>query len=100
MLDDRWIVLGDRCLGIAVGYVCNQLQPARTSRREGDRRAISPSVTDIFLRLIKMIIAPLVFATLVAGHRQHGRCQTVGRIGVKAMGWFVMRLAGLADASA
>ena len=46
------------------------------------------ALTDIFLRLIKMIIAPLVFSTLVVGMAKMGNIQTVGRIGIKAMFWF------------
>jgi Na+/H+-dicarboxylate symporter len=45
-------------------------------------------LTDIFMRLIKMIIAPLVFATLVVGMARMGDAKTVGRIGGKAIGWF------------
>jgi Na+/H+-dicarboxylate symporter len=46
-------------------------------------------VTEIFLRMIKMIIAPLVFSTLVAGIAGTGDSKAVGRIGVKALGWFI-----------
>lgn len=46
-------------------------------------------VTTIFLRLIKMIIAPLVFATLVVGIAKMGDVSTVGRVGVKAIAWFL-----------
>jgi Na+/H+-dicarboxylate symporter len=46
------------------------------------------ALTDIFLRLIKMIIAPLVFSTLVVGMAKMGNIETVGRIGIKAMLWF------------
>jgi len=45
-------------------------------------------LTDIFMRLIKMIIAPLVFATLVVGMGKMGDGHTVGRIGGKAIAWF------------
>ncbi|MFM8332334.1 MAG: dicarboxylate/amino acid:cation symporter [Candidatus Methylumidiphilus sp.] len=45
-------------------------------------------LTDIFMRLIKMIIAPLVFATLVVGMGKMGDGHTVGRIGGKAILWF------------
>ena len=45
-------------------------------------------LTDIFLRLVKMIIAPLVFSTLVVGMAKMGDIQTVGRIGIKALLWF------------
>ncbi|MFC6047708.1 dicarboxylate/amino acid:cation symporter, partial [Methylobacterium hispanicum] len=46
-------------------------------------------VTDIFLRLIKMIIAPLVFATIVAGIASFGDARSVGRVAALAMGWFL-----------
>jgi Na+/H+-dicarboxylate symporter len=46
-------------------------------------------LTDIFLRLIKMIIAPLVFATLVVGVARLGDLKAVGRIGGKTMLWFI-----------
>jgi len=46
-------------------------------------------LTDVFLRLIKMIIAPLVLATLIAGVAKLGDIKTVGRIGGKTMLWFI-----------
>ncbi|HEV3413684.1 MAG TPA: dicarboxylate/amino acid:cation symporter [Puia sp.] len=46
-------------------------------------------VTDVFLRLIKMIIAPLVFSTLVVGIAKLGDIKAVGRIGGKALLWFL-----------
>ncbi len=45
-------------------------------------------LSDIFLRLIKMIIAPLVFAVLVLGVAKVGDFKTVGRIGIKTMVYF------------
>jgi len=45
--------------------------------------------TTLFLRLIKMIIAPLVFATLVGGIAQMGDTAALGRVGAKAIGWFI-----------
>jgi Na+/H+-dicarboxylate symporter len=45
-------------------------------------------LTDVFMRLVKMIIAPLVFATLVVGMAKMGDGRTVGRIGGKAILWF------------
>lgn len=74
-------------LGIVVGYACNALagSPAEAKEIAG----YFGILTDIFLRLIKMIIAPLVFATLVAGLAGMGDGRTVGRIGGKALGWFV-----------
>jgi Na+/H+-dicarboxylate symporter len=46
-------------------------------------------VTDIFLRLIKMIIAPLVFSTLVVGIAHMEDTAAIGRVGTKTLGWFI-----------
>ncbi len=45
--------------------------------------------TTIFLRLVQMIIAPLVFSTLVVGIAKLGDLKTVGRVGGKALLWFI-----------
>jgi len=72
-------------LGIVVGYVAN------TSLADPAGFAETMSlVTTLFLRLIKMIIAPLVFATLVVGIAKMGDAKEVGRIGAKALLWFVI----------
>jgi Na+/H+-dicarboxylate symporter len=44
---------------------------------------------NIFIRLVQMIIAPLVFSTLVVGIAKLGDMKTVGRVGGKAILWFV-----------
>ena len=44
--------------------------------------------SDIFLRLIKCIVAPLIFGTLVTGVAGHGKAASVGRIGIKALIYF------------
>ena len=44
---------------------------------------------DLFLRLIKMIVAPLVFSTLVVGVAKLGDIKAVGRIGGKTLLWFI-----------
>lgn len=49
----------------------------------------SKLLTTIFLRLVQMIIAPLVFSTLVVGIAKLGDLKTVGRVGGKAMLWFI-----------
>ena len=80
------IVIG-MMLGIAVGYACHTLWPdPATAKAISDYISL---MTDIFLRLIKMIIAPLVFSTLVVGVAHMGDPKIVGRIGAKAMLWFV-----------
>ena len=46
-------------------------------------------VTSLFLRLIKMIIAPLVFSTLVAGIAHMGDTAALGRVGLRSLVWFI-----------
>ena len=47
------------------------------------------AVTTVFLRLIKMIIAPLVFSTLVVGIAHMGDTGALGRVGLRSLGWFI-----------
>jgi len=63
-------------LGIAVGYVWPSFGVA-----------VKP-LADAFLRMIKMIIAPLLFATLVVGIAGTGDLKAMGRIGLKAIVYF------------
>jgi Na+/H+-dicarboxylate symporter len=44
--------------------------------------------SDVFLRLIKVIVAPLIFGTLVTGISGHGNLRSVGRIGMKSLIYF------------
>ena len=46
-------------------------------------------ITTLFLRLIKMIIAPLVFSTLVAGIAHMGDTAALGRVGLRSLVWFI-----------
>ncbi|MFB2351226.1 cation:dicarboxylate symporter family transporter, partial [Priestia megaterium] len=59
-----YMIVGAMILGVAVGWACNQFLTPDQAKQAADGFSI---ITDVFLRLIKMIIAPLVFATLVAG---------------------------------
>jgi len=72
-------------LGSASGYAMHEVWPARAAAF-AESAALLPF---IFLRLIKMIIAPLVFATLTVGIGRMGDVVTVGRVGGKALAWFV-----------
>ncbi|MEK7675696.1 MAG: cation:dicarboxylase symporter family transporter [Verrucomicrobiota bacterium] len=71
----QWIFIG-MGVGLLVGWlmpdVAGQLRPLST----------------IFLRLIKSIIAPLIFATLVVGIAGHGNLRQVGRMGIKSLIYF------------
>lgn len=45
-------------------------------------------LAEIFLRMVKMIIAPLLFATLVVGIAGHGDVKSLGRLGIKTVAYF------------
>ena len=79
------VILVALILGIVAGYVAHEFFP-ESSPRFAETVALLPTA---FLRLVRMIIAPLVFATLVVGIAKMGDIRTVGRIGTKALGWFV-----------
>ena len=78
--------------GIAVGLALNGWiddgTPAAAARLKGIAGYFT-ILTTVFLRLIKMIIAPLVFATLVSGVAQMGDTSALGRVGGRAIGWFI-----------
>ena len=67
-------------IGLLLGIVAGYLWPAFGV-------GVKP-LADAFLRMIKMILAPLVFATLVVGIAGTGDLKAMGRIGVKAIGYF------------
>src|SRR5688500_17625652 len=72
--------------GIVLGFVLN-----KNIAPEGIDDVTEPFslLPDVFLRLIKMIVAPLVFFTLVVGVAKLGDLKAVGRIGVKTLLWFL-----------
>ncbi|MDB5197659.1 MAG: C4-dicarboxylate transporter [Flaviaesturariibacter sp.] len=73
-------------LGIGVGYVINtNSSPEFIASFSKNIKLLSA----IFIRLVQMIIAPLVFTTLVVGIAKLGNLKTVGRVGGKAILWFV-----------
>lgn len=82
------LIIAGMVLGIALGWSLNVAyaagDPALTVW--ADYLKLLP---DVFLKLIKMIIAPLVFATIVTGIAGMGDSAALGRIGGKALGWFV-----------
>jgi proton glutamate symport protein len=67
-------------IGLAAGVIVGAVWP-----RAGV--AVKP-LADAFLRMIKMIIAPLLFSTLVAGIAGAGDLKALGRIGLKAIVYF------------
>ncbi len=80
-----WILIA-MVIGIVVGYGMH------TGMEEVARKEVADNLkilTEIFLRLVKMIIAPLVFSTLVVGIAKLGDMKTVGRVGGRALLWFM-----------
>jgi Na+/H+-dicarboxylate symporter len=74
--------------GWAINYAIDDGTPASAERLTSIAEYLS-IVTTLFLRLIKMIIAPLVFSTLVAGIAHMGDLAALGRVGVRSLAWFV-----------
>ena len=81
-----WILIA-MVLGILIGYMIFTNFPDKKSA--GQIAGYISIMSDVFLRLIKMIIAPLVFSTLVVGIAHMGDASSVGRVFGKALGWFV-----------
>jgi Na+/H+-dicarboxylate symporter len=81
-----WYILVAMVLGVSVGYVVHI-----NSSKEfiADFSSKLNLLTTIFIRLVKMIIAPLVFSTLVVGIAKLGDLKTVGRVGGKSLIWFI-----------
>jgi Na+/H+-dicarboxylate symporter len=73
-------------LGVLTGYLIHENSSAETIKSFSTNVKI---LATIFLRLVQMIIAPLVFTTLVVGIAKLGDLKAVGRVGGKAMLWFI-----------
>ena len=75
-------------IGIGVGTACHAgIADAATRDALGGYFSV---VTDAFLRLIKMIIAPLVFSTLCVGIAHMGDFGRLGRVGLRTLAWFLL----------
>lgn len=72
--------------GVILGYFVHDNASAETIQSFSKNLKL---FTFIFLRLVQMIIAPLVFSTLVVGIAKLGDLKTVGRVGGKALLWFI-----------
>ena len=78
-----WYILIAMVLGIFVGWLVN-------SKTVNINMSYISLLSTLFLRAIKMVIAPLVFSTLVVGIAQMGSGAGIGRVGLKALGWFLI----------
>ena len=79
-------------LGAIVGWVLNATIDNGSPESAAQLTKIAEYlgiVTSLFLRLIKMIIAPLVFSTLVAGIAHMGDTAALGRVGLRSLVWFI-----------
>jgi len=82
-----FFILAGMALGIVLGYMVFVNFPDKKSAAQV--AGYISLFSDVFLRLIKMLIGPLVFSTLVVGIAHMGSAASVGRVFAKARGWFV-----------
>lgn len=80
------VIILSMLAGVAVGAAVHQMMsPEQATQIAGYLKII----TDIFLRLIKMIIAPLVLTTLIVGIAHMRDSKALGRVGLRTMLWFI-----------
>ena len=84
-----WCIMGGMLLGIIVGYLVNQNLLSGVMTTEHWARSFQVLST-VFLNLIKMVVAPLVLATIVSGLAHMNDSAAVGRIGFRAIMWFIV----------
>jgi len=92
-INTKLVLLNDTTAAEHIALQAQKVQQIKISKdnnsiREDKLEGFS-ILSEIFLRLIKMIVAPLVFTTLVVGVAKVGDIKAVGRIGGKTMLWFV-----------
>lgn len=79
-------IIGALFLGVLLGWIVNtNYLPEETAEFAKKVKLLGT----IFIRMVQMIIAPLVFSTLVVGIAKMGDMKMVGRVGGKALGWFI-----------
>jgi Na+/H+-dicarboxylate symporter len=79
---------GDKVIQEETTHQVLQISKREASKARNKLAAKFSWLSDLFLRLIKMIIAPLVFSVLVVGVAKVGDFGSVGRIGLKTIGYF------------
>lgn len=84
----RCIMIG-LALGIVAGWMVNQGMLAAIASNDTWARSFQVLST-VFLNLIKMLVAPLVLATIISGLAHMGDSAAVGRIGFRAIIWFII----------
>src|ERR1700704_927400 len=85
-----WVLIG-MVLGVLVGYFVPEKKPLNFhlfgTTFSFDATKLKP-ISDAFIRLIRMMIAPIIFTTVVTGIAGMGNLKRLGRIGVKAFIYF------------
>ncbi len=83
-----WILAG-MILGVAVGYAVHQNFAPDSAQFEYLTKTFK-LLSDIFLNLIKLLVAPLILSTIVVGIAHMGDSSALGRIGFRAITWFIV----------
>jgi Na+/H+-dicarboxylate symporter len=83
-----YILIG-MILGVITGYLVRVYVPADSEAFTYWLRSFS-TLSTIFLNLIKLVVAPLILGTLVAGIAHMGDSSALGRIGTRAIAWFIL----------
>lgn len=83
-----WKIMIGLVLGIVIGALLQEFKDSYPKESIDTTLALFRSFSTLFLNLIKSIIAPLIFATLVIGISGTGDIKQVGRIGAKSLLYF------------
>jgi Na+/H+-dicarboxylate symporter len=84
-----WYILAGMILGVIVGYIVHISLPADGQAFEYATKTFK-LLSDIFLNLIKLLVAPLILSTIVVGIAHMGDSSALGRIGFRAISWFII----------
>jgi Na+/H+-dicarboxylate symporter len=84
-----WYILGGMILGVIVGYAVHIGLPQDNVWFEYATKTFK-LLSDIFLNLIKLLVAPLILSTIVVGIAHMGDSSALGRIGFRAISWFII----------
>ena len=84
-----WCIMGGMLLGVAVGYLVHEDQLTGVMSNAYWIKSFG-TLSAIFLNLIKMLVAPLVLGTIISGLAHMNDSAAVGRIGFRAILWFIV----------
>ncbi len=82
-----WWILAGMVLGVIAGYAVNVSAGAAVAKEWASWFKL---LSDIFLSLVKMLVAPLILSTIVVGIAHMGDSAALGRIGFRAITWFII----------